>query len=66
MSHRGKKGDGSMDGWMHGLRELAEILVQTARAVNSGYSDLSLDDSTLPHYSLYTEHHRPCPILESI
>lgn len=38
---------------MDGQIVLAEILVQTMRVVNSVYSDLSLDDSTLPHYSLY-------------
>lgn len=38
-----------MVGWI----VLPEILVRTIRVVNSDYSDLSLDDSTRPYYSLY-------------
>lgn len=48
-----------MDSWMDGQTMLAEILVPTTRAVNSSYSDLSLDDSTKPHYPLCMEHHKP-------
>ena len=44
----------------------SKILVQTTKVVNSSYSDLTLDDSTLPFDPFYMEHHSPWPTLEWI